>query len=173
VTPEARTRIVRALVSLVLAAVLVAGLVVFLPERFYSWVLALHVMAVISWMAGMFYLPRLFVYHCGAEPGSKQSETFKVMEHRLLTQIINPAMIVTWAAGAWLIWAHGLISAGWMQAKLALVLLLSGFHGMLAAYVRDFAADRNRHSERYYRIVNEVPTVLMIGIVILAIVKPF
>jgi protoporphyrinogen IX oxidase len=173
VTPEARTRIVRALISLVLAAVLVAGLVVFLPERFYSWVLALHIMAVISWMAGMFYLPRLFVYHCGAEPGSKQSETFKVMEHRLLTQIINPAMIVTWAAGVWLIWAHGLIYAGWMQAKLVLVLLLSGFHGTLAAYVRDFAADRNRHSERYYRIVNEVPTVLMIGIVILAIVKPF
>jgi protoporphyrinogen IX oxidase len=173
VTAEARTRIVRALVSLGLAAVLVAGLVAFLPERFYSWVLALHIMAVISWMAGMFYLPRLFVYHCGAEPGSKQSETFKVMEHRLLTQIINPAMIVTWAAGVWLIWAHGLISAGWMQAKLVLVLLLSGFHGMLAAYVRDFAADRNRHGERYYRIVNEVPTVLMIGIVILAIVKPF
>jgi putative membrane protein len=173
VTPEARTRIVRAVVSLAVMAVLIAGLVLFLPERFYSWILALHIMAVISWMAGMFYLPRLFVYHCGAEPGSKQSETFKVMEYRLLTQIINPAMVAAWAAGAWLIWAHGLIYAGWMQAKLVLVVLLSGFHGMLAAYVRDFAADRNRHSERYFRIVNEVPTVLMIGIVILAIVKPF
>jgi putative membrane protein len=173
VTPAARTRIVRAVVSLAVTAVLIAGLVLWLPERFYSWILAVHIMAVISWMAGMFYLPRLFVYHCGAEPGSKQSETFKVMEHRLLTQIINPAMIVTWAAGAWLVWAHGLIHTGWMQAKLVCVVLLSGFHGMLAAYVRDFAADRNRHSERFYRVVNEVPTILMIAIVILAIVKPF
>jgi protoporphyrinogen IX oxidase len=172
-TPEGRTRIVRAVVALVLTAVLIAGLILWLPERFYSWILALHIMAVISWMAGMFYLPRLFVYHCGAEPGSKQSETFKLMERRLLTQIINPAMVVTWAAGVWLIWAHGLIYAGWMQAKLVFVVLLSGFHGMLAAYVRHFAADQNRHSERYYRIFNEVPTILMIAIVILAIVKPF
>jgi protoporphyrinogen IX oxidase len=173
VTPEPHTRTVRAVVAVAVTAALVAGLVLFLPERFYAWILAVHIMAVISWMAGMFYLPRLFVYHCGAEPGSKQSETFKVMEYRLLTQIINPAMVATWAAGVWLIWAHGLIHAGWMQAKLVLVLLLSGFHGMLAAYVRDFAADRNRHTERFYRIVNEVPTILMIGIVILAIVKPF
>jgi len=173
VTPEVRTRVVRAVISLAVTAVLIVGLVLWLPERFYSWILALHIMAVISWMAGMFYLPRLFVYHCGAERSSKQSETFKVMERRLLTQIINPAMVVTWAAGVWLIWAHGLIYAGWMQAKLVLVVLLSGFHGMLAAHVRDFAADQNRHSERYYRMVNEVPTILMIGIVILAIVKPF
>jgi putative membrane protein len=95
------------------------------------------------------------------------------MEHRLLTQIINPAMVVTWAAGVWLMWTHGLIHAGWMQAKLGCVVLLSGYHGMLAAYVRHFAADRNRHSERYYCIFNEVPTILMIAIVILAIVKPF
>jgi putative membrane protein len=173
VTPDARTRIVRAVVSLVVTAVLIAALIRWLPERFYSWILALHIMAVISWMAGMFYLPRLFVYHCGAEPGSKQSETFKLMEHRLLTQIINPAMVVAWTAGVWLVWAHGLIHAGWMQAKLVFVVLLSGFHGMLAAYVRHFATDRNRHSERYYRIFNEVPTILMIAIVILAIVKPF
>jgi putative membrane protein len=173
VTPEARTRIIRTVVALAITVVLIAALVLFLPARFYSWILALHIMAVIAWMAGMLYLPRLFVYHCGAEPGSKQSETFKVMEYRLLTQIINPAMVATWTAGVWLIWAHGLIYAGWMQAKLVFVVLLSGFHGMLAAYVRDFAADRNRHSERYYRIVNEVPTVLMIAIVILAILKPF
>jgi putative membrane protein len=173
VTPEARTRAVRAIVSLVITAALIAGLVWLLPERFYRWVLAFHVMAVIAWMAGMFYLPRLFVYHCGAEPGSKQSETFKLMEHRLLTQIINPAMVATWAAGVWLMLTHDLIHAGWMQAKLVFVVLLSGYHGMLAAYVRHFAADGNPHSERYYRIINEVPTVLMIAIVILAIVKPF
>jgi protoporphyrinogen IX oxidase len=173
VTPEARTRTVRAIVSLVITAALIGFLVWLLPERFYHWVLAFHLMAVIAWMAGMFYLPRLFVYHCGAEPGSRQSETFKLMEYRLLTQIINPAMVATWVAGVWLMWMHGLIHAGWMQAKLAFVVLLSGYHGMLAAYVRHFAADRNRHSERYYRVINEVPTVLMMAIVILAIVKPF
>jgi len=172
-TTEGRSRTVRAVVALAVTAGLIAILVLWLPEGFYDWVKALHIMAVISWMAGMFYLPRLFVYHCGAEPGSKQSETFKVMEYRLLTQIINPAMVVTWVTGVWLISAGKLISAGWLQAKLVLVLLLSGFHGMLAAYVRHFAADQNRHSERYYRIVNEVPTLLMMGIVILAIVKPF
>jgi protoporphyrinogen IX oxidase len=173
VTPEGRLRAIRAIVSLAITTILFAALLLWWPTRLYRWILALHVMAVIAWMAGMFYLPRLFVYHCGAEPGSKQSETFKVMERRLLTQIINPAMIVAWAAGIWLIVAAGLIHAGWLQAKLVFVLLLSGFHGMLAAYVRDFAADRNRHSEGYYRVINEVPTVLMIAIVVLAIVKPF
>jgi protoporphyrinogen IX oxidase len=173
VTPEGRLRAIRAIVSLAITTILFAALLLWWPTRLYRWILALHVMAVIAWMAGMFYLPRLFVYHCGAEPGSKQSETFKVMERRLLTQIINPAMIVAWAAGIWLIVAAGLIHAGWLQAKLLFVLLLSGFHGMLAAYVRDFAADRNRHSEGYYRVINEVPTVLMIAIVVLAIVKPF
>jgi putative membrane protein len=173
VTAEDRTRTIRAIVSLAITALLFAALLLWWPTRLYRWMLALHVMAVIAWMAGMFYLPRLFVYHCGAEPGSKQSETFKVMERRLLTQIINPAMIVAWAAGIWLIVAAGLIHAGWLQAKLVFALLLSGFHGMLAAYVRDFAADRNRHSDAYYRVINEVPTVLMIAIVILAIVKPF
>jgi protoporphyrinogen IX oxidase len=173
VTPEGRLRAIRAIVSLAITTILFAALLLWWPTRLYRWILALHVMAVIAWMAGMFYLPRLFVYHCGAEPGSKQSETFKVMERRLLTQIINPAMIVAWAVGIWLIVAAGLIHAGWLQAKLVFVLLLSGFHGMLAAYVRDFAADRNRHSEGHYRVINEVPTVLMIAIVVLAIVKPF
>lgn len=172
-TPEVRIRIVRAIVSVVIAAALIAALILWWPIWLYQWMLALHVMAVIAWMAGMFYLPRLFVYHCGAEVGSRQSETFKVMEHRLLTQIINPAMVTAWAAGVWLIWAGGWIHAGWLQAKLVFVVLLSGLHGMLAAYVRHFAADRNRHSHVYYRVINEVPTVLMVAIVILAIVKPF
>lgn len=139
----------------------------------YEWIKALHVIAVISWMAGMLYLPRLFVYHCEAEIGSKQSETFKVMERRLLKAIINPAMIVTWLAGLWLVWQGGWYIAGWFHAKFALVLLMSGVHGFFSARVRDFAADKNTRSQKFYRIINEVPTILMIAIVILVIVKPF
>lgn len=139
----------------------------------YEWIKALHVIAVISWMAGMLYLPRLFVYHCGAEPGSKESETFKMMERRLLKAIINPAMTVTWLAGLYLAWAGHLFSASWFHGKLLLVTVLSGVHGLFARYVKDFAADRNTRSEKFYRIINEVPTLLMIGIVILVIVKPF
>jgi putative membrane protein len=138
----------------------------------YVWVKALHVVAVISWMAGMLYLPRLFVYHCGAEAGSRQSETFKVMERRLLRGIINPAMIVAWLAGIYLVWAGRWYWSGWFLAKFALVLLLSAVHGFFARWVKAFAADRNSHSQKFYRIINEVPTVLMVGIVILVIVKP-
>ncbi|MFG1299589.1 protoporphyrinogen oxidase HemJ [Xanthobacter sp. V3C-3] len=139
----------------------------------YSWIKALHILAVISWMAGMLYLPRLMVYHAMAEAGSAQSETFKVMERRLLKAIINPAMAVTWLAGLWLAWSGGWFAAGWFHAKLALVLVLSGVHGMLSRWVRDFAADRNTRSAKFYRIANEVPTLLMVGIVILVVVKPF
>src|SRR3984957_17946606 len=124
-------------------------------------------------MAGMLYLPRLFVYHCEAEPASKQSETFKVMERRLLRAIINPAMIAAWLLGLWLAYEGGWFAFHWLEGKVVLVLALSGVHGLLARWVRDFAADRNRHSQRFYRIINEIPTVLMIGIVILAVVKPF
>jgi putative membrane protein len=131
------------------------------------------VIAVISWMAGMLYLPRLFVYHCEAEIGSKQSETFKVMERRLLRAIMNPAMIVTWLAGLYLAWAGHWFSHPWLHAKLLLVVVLSGVHGFFARCVKDFAGDRNRRSQKFYRIINEVPTVLMIAIVILVIVKPF
>jgi protoporphyrinogen IX oxidase len=139
----------------------------------YLWLKAFHIIAVISWMAGMLYLPRLFVYHAAATPGSEQSETFKVMERRLLSFIINPAMLATWALGLWLAWDHGLFHAGWLDAKIALVLVLSGVHGFLARWVKVFAADRNPHSHKFYRIINEVPTVLMIAIVILAVLKPF
>jgi len=144
----------------------------------YEWIKALHVIAVISWMAGMLYLPRLFVYHCEAEKGSKQSETFKVMERRLLRAIINPAMIATWALGLWLAWLgpdsrYGWFDSGWLQAKIVLVLLLSAVHGLFARWVKAFAADQNQHSQKFYRIINEVPTILMIGIVILAVLKPF
>jgi putative membrane protein len=139
----------------------------------YPWIKALHVIAVISWMAGMLYLPRLFVYHCDAEVGSKQSETFKVMEWRLLKAIINPAMGVTWLAGLYLAWAGHWYMAGWFHAKLALVLLLSAVHGLFSRWVKDFAADRNTRSHKFYRIINEVPTAVMILAVILVIVKPF
>jgi putative membrane protein len=139
----------------------------------YEWVKAFHVIAVIAWMAGMLYLPRLFVYHCEAEPGSKQSETFKVMERRLLRAIINPAMIATWALGLTLVFEGGWLTAHWLQTKFVLVLGLSGIHGFLTGRVRDFAADRNRYSHKFYRIINEIPAILMVAIVILAVVKPF
>jgi len=139
----------------------------------YLWLKALHIIAVISWMAGMLYLPRLFVYHCDAEPGSKQSETFKVMERRLLKAIINPAMIATWLFGIWLVWDGGWLTAPWLWAKLALVLAMSGVHGYFVRLVKQFAADQNRHSQKFYRILNEIPTVLMIAIVLLVTLKPF
>ena len=139
----------------------------------YLWIKAFHVVAVIAWMAGMLYLPRLFVYHCEAEKGSVQSETFKVMERRLLKAIINPAMIVAWVLGLYLAWEGGWFRSGWLHGKLALVLGMSAVHGLYARWVRDFAADRNRRPARFYRVWNEVPTLLLIGIVILVIVKPF
>ena len=139
----------------------------------YLWIKALHIIAVIAWMAGMLYLPRLMVYHTMAQPGSETSETFKVMERRLLKAIINPAMVVTWLAGLYLAWSGGWFADPWFHAKLTLVLILSGVHGMMSRWVKDFAADRNTRSTRYYRIANEVPTVLMIGIVILVVLKPF
>jgi putative membrane protein len=139
----------------------------------YLWIKAFHVIAVIAWMAGMLYLPRLFVYHCDAEKGSVQSETFKVMERRLLKAIINPAMIVAWVLGLYLAWDGGWFRSGWLHGKLALVLGLSAVHGLYARWVRDFAADRNTRPARFYRVWNEVPTLLLVGIVILVIVKPF
>jgi putative membrane protein len=139
----------------------------------YLWLKAFHVVAVIAWMAGMLYLPRLFVYHCEVPVGSAQSETFKVMERRLLKAIINPAMIVTWLLGLYLAWEGGWFRSGWLHGKLALVLVLSGIHGIYVRRLKEFAADRNTRPARYYRILNEVPTVLMIGIVVLVIVKPF
>ena len=139
----------------------------------YLWIKAAHVIAVIAWMAGMLYLPRLFVYHCDAPVGSPQSETFKVMERRLLKAIINPAMIATWILGLWLAWEGAWYRAPWLHAKLLLVLLMSGLHGFLSRCLRDFATDKNRYSAKFFRVINEIPTILMILIVILVIVKPF
>jgi putative membrane protein len=139
----------------------------------YAWIKAFHIIALIAWMAGMLYLPRLFVYHCLAEPGSKQSETFKLMERRLLTAITTPAMVVTWLLGLWLAWSGGWYASAWLQAKVVLAVALTALHGFFVRWTRDFAADRNRYSQKFYRIINEVPTVLMIAIVLLVVLKPF
>ena len=141
----------------------------------YPWVKAFHVISLIAWMAGIFYLPRLYVYHCALVRGSAESERFKVMERRLLKQIMTPAMIATWGFGLLLVLTPGVIDwhAGWWHVKLAMVILMSGFHGASSKWRREFLEDRNRRSHRYYRMANEVPTVLMVVIVIMVIVKPF
>lgn len=141
----------------------------------YEWIRALHIISVISWMAGMLYLPRLFIYHVGAPTGSEMSETFKVMERRLMKIIMNPAMIATWIFGLlmlydrWDVFMH----AGWMHAKLTCILLMSAVHGIYAKYLKAFAKDQNVKSAKFFRILNEIPTLLMIIIVIMAVVEPF
>jgi protoporphyrinogen IX oxidase len=176
-TPETRqsgrNAAKRAAAAIAILIVLTALLFALDPDDLYLWVKAIHVIVVISWMAGMLYLPRLFIYHTGAERGSVQSETFKVMEQRLLRVIINPAMMVAWVLGLWLAWKGFGFSAGWLHAKIALVVVLSGVHGYLSGAVRKFAEDRNDKSARHWRLVNEIPTVLMILIVMLVVVKPF
>jgi protoporphyrinogen IX oxidase len=139
----------------------------------YLWLKALHIIVVIAWMAGMLYLPRLFVYHTTAKPGSELSETFKTMERRLLTFIMLPAMIVTWIVGIVLLLQGQWLGAGWLHAKLVAVVAMTILHGLFARWVNEFRFDRNRHSQKFYRIVNEIPTSLLIVIVVLAAVKPF
>jgi len=141
----------------------------------YEWIKALHVISIIAWMAGLLYLPRLFVYHCQVQAGSEASETFKVMERRLLRAIMNPAMIAAYVFGITMIAMNRelFLQGGWLHAKLLFVLLLTASHMMMARWRRDFAEDRNTRPQRFYRIANEVPTLLMIGIVIFVIVKPF
>lgn len=139
----------------------------------YDWLKAAHIVSLIAWMAGMLYLPRLFVYHASVSPGdAPQSETFKVMERRLLKAIMNPALIATWVFGSSLAWMSGFYAAPWLQAKFVFVLVMTGIHGWFARIVKDFAADRNRRGHKFYRILNEGPTLLMIVIVILAVIKP-
>ena len=137
------------------------------------WLKALHIMAVIAWMAGLFYLPRLYVYHADAKPGSELSETFKVMEQRLLRIIMNPAMIVVWITGPLLAVMQGVYLEGWFLAKMLLVVAMTVFHIKLAIWRKEFAADANTRPNKYYRMANEFPTVLMAVIVLLVIVKPF
>ena len=146
-----------------------------LPATAYLWIKALHIVAVIAWMAGMLYLPRLFVYHCGAEPGSKQSEDFKIMERKLLRGIITPSMIITFILGGILLghldrdsWLEG-----WLHAKLAFVIILLVYHGLMSRWRKDFEADKNKRPAKFYRWMNEVPAVLMFGIIIFVVVRPF
>ncbi len=140
-----------------------------------SWVKALHVISVIAWIAGMMYLPRLFVYHSAAEKGSVQSETFKIMERRLYRGIITPAMIATWVFGLTMVFTPGIIDwhEGWVWVKAVSVIALSGIHGFYGRQVRNFAADRNERPQGFFRVVNELPFVLVIVIVIMVIVRPF
>lgn len=163
----------RAHIAIGFFAVLAIGLFAWHPADLYLWIKALHVIAVISWMAGLLYMPRLFIYHTDARPGSPQSETFKVMEQRLLKVIMNPAMVLTWIFGLYLAWSVYAFEGAWLRAKIGLVILLTAVHLFFARAARAFERDENRRSARYWRFMNEAPTLLMIAIVILVVVKPF
>jgi len=162
----------RAHLAIAFFVLLAAGLFIWQPDDLYLWIKALHIIAVIAWMAGLFYMPRLFIYHTDAEPGSVQSETFKVMERRLLKVIMNPAMMLTWIFGLYLAWSVYGFQGGWLHAKIGLVVLLTGVHVFFSRAVRAFDRDENRRSARYWRFMNEAPTLLMILIVIMVVVKP-
>jgi putative membrane protein len=142
-------------------------------QDYYLLIKALHIISMIAWMAGLFYLPRLFVYHADVPPESNRSAMLKVMERKLLKIIMNPAMILTFVFGGVMLGVPGMMAQGWIHAKLTLVLLLAGFHGLCARYVRLFANNQNTKTHRYYRVFNEVPTLLMVAIVMLAVLKPF
>lgn len=163
----------RAAVALVVFALLAFLLILYPPDNLYLWIKALHIMAVISWMAGLLYLPRLFVYHTDAPKGSAQSETFKVMERRLYRTIMQPAMGLAWLLGLYLAWSVYGFQGGWLHAKLAFVVLLTGVHHYFGGAVKAFAEDRNKKTGRQWRIWNEAPALLMVLIVIMAVVKPF
>lgn len=142
-------------------------------SNYTSWIVAAHIIAVIAWMSGMLYLPRLFVYHAQTEPGSESSERFKIMERRLLKAITTPAMIAVWILGLLLAWLTGAYAQTWLQIKFFLVILLSALHGLNIGFCRQFQADERRHKPVFFRVINEAPTLLMVLIVILAVVKPF
>lgn len=139
----------------------------------YGWLKVGHLFSLIAWMAALFYLPRLYVYHADAPVGSPQSETFKVMERRLMKAIMTPAMIATWIFGLWLAYEGGWFASGWLHGKILFVVILSGYHGACAKWLKDFAADRNTRPGRFYRIANEVPTLLLLAILVLVVIKPF
>ncbi|PDT40910.1 MULTISPECIES: protoporphyrinogen oxidase HemJ [Sinorhizobium] len=170
--PGRRARL-RAIAALLIFVALLAALFIGQPDDLYLWIKAFHIIAVISWMAALLYMPRLFIYHTDAVPGSAQSETFKTMERRLLKVIMNPAMMIAWLLGLYLAWSVYGFSGGWLHAKLFCVFLLTLVHMHFSRAVSDFERDVNRRTARYWRLMNEAPTLLMIVIVILAVVKPF
>ncbi|MEO1193412.1 MAG: protoporphyrinogen oxidase HemJ [Pseudomonadota bacterium] len=139
----------------------------------YLWLKTLHIIFMVAWMAGLFYLPRLFVYHCEVTPGTDEDARFQVMEKKLLRYIMNPAMILTWVFGFAVAGGVDAFTQAWFHAKLLLVVILTIFHMVLARWRRLFAEGRNSHSARFYRYMNEVPTVLFVVITILVVVKPF
>ncbi|MEW9617315.1 protoporphyrinogen oxidase HemJ [Shinella sp. S4-D37] len=163
----------RATVALAVFALLALLLVLHPPEDLYLWIKALHIIAVISWMAGLLYLPRLFVYHTDAPPGSAEAELFKVMEQRLYRVIMQPAMGLSWLLGLYLAWSVYGFEGGWLHAKLFFVVLLSGVHQFYGRAVKAFAEDRNTRTGRQWRIWNEAPALLMVLVVIMVVVKPF
>ncbi len=171
--PAGRRSAIRAFVALFVFIAILAGVYLAQPDNFILYIKAFHVIAVISWMAGLLYMPRLFIYHSDAEPGSQQSETFKMMEQRLYRIIMNPAMMISWVLGLYLAYDLYDFQGGWLHAKIGLVVLMTVVHVRFGRAVRRFAADGQRKSPRYWRIVNELPTILMVLIVILVIVKPF
>lgn len=168
-----RKALIKASVALGLFAAFAFLIFVTDPADRYSWIKALHIIAVISWMAGMLYLPRLFIYHCDAPLNSQQYVTFSVMESRLVKVIMNPAMMISWALGLYLAYEYHGFSGGWLHAKLAFVVALTACHIYLSKSARGFAAGHPVKSPRHWRMVNEIPTVLMILIVIMVVVKPF
>jgi len=172
-TTAGRKTYVRAGVALAVFVGFIALVLHVDPADAYLWIKALHIIAVISWMAGLLYLPRLFIYHTDAPVGSVQSETFKVMEQRLIRLIMNPAMMITWVLGLYLAWSVYGFRGGWLHAKIALVIALTVTHVYFSRSAKAFGRDENRHPARHWRLMNEVPTVLMIVIVILVVVKPF
>lgn len=163
----------RAAVVVVLFSIVAIGVVVLQPDAVYLWIKALHVIAVISWMAGMLYLPRLFIYHLDAPPGSQQAETFSIMEQRLLKIIMRPAMAIAWVLGLYMAWDGFGFMGGWLHVKLAAVLALSAVQGYFTRAVAAFARGNYMRTAHFWRMMNEVPTILMIVIVIMAVVKPF
>lgn len=163
----------RAAVALGVTVAFAAVLMITLGDAAYLWIKAIHLIAVISWMAGMLYLPRIFVYHADAAAGSEVSETFKIMERRLLQIIMTPAMVVSWVLGLWLAWQGGHFTEGWFHVKLLAVVAMTAVHGHFIKSTRQFAADENTRSARAWRMINEIPTVLLLVAVVAAIVKPF
>lgn len=170
---EGRKAAVKAGVSIAAVAGAALFAVLVNPPWLYGWIKVLHVIAVISWMVGLFYLPRLFVYHADAAAGGEADETFRIMERRLLKVIMGPAMMISWAAGLWLAWAGFGFSGPWLWLKIAAVIGLTVFHVFLGRAARAFSAGRNEWSARQWRMINEVPTILMILAIVLVIIKPF
>ncbi|MDB5523493.1 MAG: hypothetical protein JWM58_1256 [Rhizobium sp.] len=164
---------VRAGTTLSVFVIVIALVVILDPDNLFLWIKAFHIIAVIAWMAGLLYLPRLFIYHFETRPGSESSELFKVMERRLLKIIMNPAMMLTWVLGLYMAWSAFAFQGGWLHAKLLLVVLLTGVHVYYSRAQRAFLRDERPKSQRHWRIMNEAPAVLMIAIVLIVVLKPF